>query len=521
MEDWCSASVKNVCGALRVLPPSDTSHARVQWVSTDGKTRHEIVVAPSNPPEVFVSKKADSTKMKLVEFEASSPARKENNIKAQLVVDFASVPDRDNVSARIKMFCGSTSTSLDSNKATTPATTSKKHNDQPIMGPTNCAVVDSLQYEVSAAAGLELVTRITPQLIRDIFTQYPAVLMAYRDAVACEPPKLSEEVFWRNFCCSRYFTLLGGGTAPAGPMKRGREETFEDVCGTPRLFDLYEEKYQAEQNARSTMTTTTGGEGQASPNHDPTTHVDRLNVEVVPSPGYGTRNASLVVNVLDDAVQNELRPLMNLSHTVVSAAAPHRSSYVNTMDVQKDVLSHGRMDDLERGNSYLSDVVVGSRTVPRPTTSLPSAAVGGGVQQQQHDFTTQRRALEEMLDEIEGLNTAVYATIRDAVTKHPFVAKTPIVVSAFVDDDDDDDVKGENDDKQFHNRVVAAAKKAWRCPVDDAELSEAVERELEGLLGEVRARGTGQPNFHFTCLLENSMPSRRRSAMKSAAGGWH
>ncbi|KAJ8522454.1 hypothetical protein ONZ45_g965 [Pleurotus djamor] len=78
--------------------------------------------------------------------------------------------------------------------------------------------------------GGEIKIRITPQLVHDIFDEYPVVAKAYNDNV---PEKLSEEEFWRRYFQSKLFNAHRASI---------RSSATQHVVKEDPIFDQYLEK---------------------------------------------------------------------------------------------------------------------------------------------------------------------------------------------------------------------------------------------------------------------------------------
>ncbi|KAF4598194.1 TFB1 family protein [Pleurotus pulmonarius] len=78
--------------------------------------------------------------------------------------------------------------------------------------------------------GGEIKIRITPQLVHDIFDEYPVVAKAYNDNV---PSKLSEEEFWKRYFQSKLFNAHRASI---------RSSAAQHVVREDPIFDKYLEK---------------------------------------------------------------------------------------------------------------------------------------------------------------------------------------------------------------------------------------------------------------------------------------
>ncbi|KAF9051169.1 hypothetical protein BDZ89DRAFT_527109 [Hymenopellis radicata] len=86
--------------------------------------------------------------------------------------------------------------------------------------------------------GGEIKIRITPQLVHDIFDEYPVVATAYSDNV---PNKLSEEQFWKRYFQSKLFNAHRASI---------RSSAAQHVVKADPIFDKYLEKDDDELEPR-------------------------------------------------------------------------------------------------------------------------------------------------------------------------------------------------------------------------------------------------------------------------------
>ncbi|KAF5370570.1 hypothetical protein D9758_001928 [Tetrapyrgos nigripes] len=86
--------------------------------------------------------------------------------------------------------------------------------------------------------GGEVKIRITPQLVHDIFDEYPVVAKAYNDNV---PKKLSEEEFWKRYFQSKLFNAHRASI---------RSSAAQHVVKDDPIFDKYLEKDDDELEPR-------------------------------------------------------------------------------------------------------------------------------------------------------------------------------------------------------------------------------------------------------------------------------
>ncbi|EEB94959.1 hypothetical protein MPER_06148, partial [Moniliophthora perniciosa FA553] len=89
-----------------------------------------------------------------------------------------------------------------------------------------------------AVEGGEIKIRITPQLVHDIFDEYPVVAKAYNDNV---PIKLSEEEFWKRYFQSKLFNAHRACI---------RSSAAQHVVKDDPIFDQYLEKDDDELEPR-------------------------------------------------------------------------------------------------------------------------------------------------------------------------------------------------------------------------------------------------------------------------------
>ncbi|KIM45230.1 hypothetical protein M413DRAFT_66672 [Hebeloma cylindrosporum] len=89
-----------------------------------------------------------------------------------------------------------------------------------------------------AVEGGEIRIRITPQLVHDIFDEYPIVAKAYSDNV---PSKLSEEQFWKRYFQSKLFNAHRASI---------RSSAAQHVVKDDPIFDKYLEKDDDELEPR-------------------------------------------------------------------------------------------------------------------------------------------------------------------------------------------------------------------------------------------------------------------------------
>lgn len=90
--------------------------------------------------------------------------------------------------------------------------------------------------------GGEVKIRITPQLVHDIFDEYPVVAKAYSDTV---PEKLSEEQFWKRYFQSKLFNAHRASI---------RSSATQHVVKADPIFDKYLEKDDDELEPRRQLT---------------------------------------------------------------------------------------------------------------------------------------------------------------------------------------------------------------------------------------------------------------------------
>ncbi|KAG7446276.1 uncharacterized protein BT62DRAFT_986844 [Guyanagaster necrorhizus] len=90
--------------------------------------------------------------------------------------------------------------------------------------------------------GGEVKIRITPQLVHDIFDEYPVVAKAYSDTV---PDKLSEEHFWKRYFQSKLFNAHRASI---------RSSATQHVVKADPIFDKYLEKDDDELEPRRQLT---------------------------------------------------------------------------------------------------------------------------------------------------------------------------------------------------------------------------------------------------------------------------
>ncbi len=93
--------------------------------------------------------------------------------------------------------------------------------------------------------GGEIKIRITPQLVHDIFDEYPVVATAYSDNV---PNKLSEEQFWKRYFQSKLFNAHRASI---------RSSAAQHVVKADPIFDKYLEKDDDGEYAPRLMITRT------------------------------------------------------------------------------------------------------------------------------------------------------------------------------------------------------------------------------------------------------------------------
>ncbi|TFL01569.1 hypothetical protein BDV98DRAFT_612465 [Pterulicium gracile] len=89
-----------------------------------------------------------------------------------------------------------------------------------------------------AVEGGEVRIRITPQLVHDIFDEYPVVAKAYNDNV---PHKLTEEEFWKRYFQSKLFNAHRASI---------RSTATQHVVKDDPIFDKYMEKVDDELEPR-------------------------------------------------------------------------------------------------------------------------------------------------------------------------------------------------------------------------------------------------------------------------------
>ncbi|KAK0225922.1 hypothetical protein IW262DRAFT_1267984 [Armillaria fumosa] len=90
--------------------------------------------------------------------------------------------------------------------------------------------------------GGEVKIRITPQLVHDIFDEYPVVAKAYSDTI---PEKLSEEQFWKRYFQSKLFNAHRASI---------RSSATQHVVKADPIFDKYLEKDDDELEPRRQLT---------------------------------------------------------------------------------------------------------------------------------------------------------------------------------------------------------------------------------------------------------------------------
>ena len=378
MEFWYCVSTKGVGGNLRLTKTSPSAHNRaagskgyifLHWISIDGN--HTIVLSfhPKESWKIYLARRSGSTKMKIsVPIQQDSATENEENIVGSVnakkeechVFDFHSLSEREMVAQLIKNH-GCDGSDLDTTLTTVQQQTGSDATDpaktkfsnvsastfQEKIGMSSKPVSSSLSYNVIEASKgtTEFLTYITPQFVRDVFGQFPSVLLAYSETVL--KGEMEEETFWREFCCSHYFSSLARGNV----SDRLAIVSSTDSRAHKGFFEVYEERIKTENNKTlkglpflSTSSQNTTTDAFAC---DPTLHLDRQNVEIVPSPGYSTHRNANERNLIPHSLE-EVEPIFDLSQAVLSSSRPQSSSHVHDTSLNSELRRHTELNDLHK-----------------------------------------------------------------------------------------------------------------------------------------------------------------------------